>query len=217
MGYYETPGYAEAVAVSGSYAYIADNYAGLRVIDISTPSSPTEVGYYNTPDRAYGVAVSDAYAYVVDGYSGLCVIDISTPSSPTEAGYYDTPSWANAVAVSGAYAYVADWDVGLQIYENLLYGVEESNDIVFHLDLRIMQNPVRGNYIVLWFDLPQQDNIVLGLYNLLGQRVRTFSLNQLAPGEHTFRLPTSGFASGIYFLRLENGFTNQSIKLAIIE
>ena len=42
------PGVIFNVAVSGSYAYVADDDAGLRVIDVSTPASPIEVGF-STP------------------------------------------------------------------------------------------------------------------------------------------------------------------------
>jgi PKD repeat protein len=104
VGFYDTPAISYDVAVSGTYAYVADNSSGLRVIDISDPANPTEVGFYDTPGYANGVAVSGTYAYVADS-NGLRVIDISDPAHPTEVGYYDT-SAAN-VAVSGTYAYVA--------------------------------------------------------------------------------------------------------------
>jgi hypothetical protein len=42
------------VYVSGNYAYVADGYAGLRVIDVSNPSNPREVGYFDTPGYADG-------------------------------------------------------------------------------------------------------------------------------------------------------------------
>jgi hypothetical protein len=67
VGFYDTPGYARGVAVSGPYAYVADGGSGLRVIDVSDPAHPTEVGFYDTPGYAYGVAVSGPYAYVADG------------------------------------------------------------------------------------------------------------------------------------------------------
>jgi hypothetical protein len=64
---------------------------GLRIINISNPSSPTEVGSCDTPEEAWDVAVSGSYAYVADGLSGLRIINISNPSNPTEVGFYDTP------------------------------------------------------------------------------------------------------------------------------
>jgi hypothetical protein len=48
IGFYDTAGRAEGVAVSGSYAYVADGMAGLRVIDVSDPANLVEVGFYNT-------------------------------------------------------------------------------------------------------------------------------------------------------------------------
>ena len=114
VGYYDTPGAASDVAVSGNYAYVADHYS-MRIINISNPASPSEVGNYDTPGYASGVAVSGNYAYVVVQESGLRIINISNPASPSEVGYCDTPGYAFDVAVSGNYAYVADWDSGLRI------------------------------------------------------------------------------------------------------
>ena len=112
VGFYDTLGIARGVAVSGSYAYVADDTYGLRIIDISNPATPTEAGFYDTPGTAYGVAVSGSYAYVADGTSGLRILDVSNPAAPTEAGFYDTPGTARGVAVSGSYAYVADDSIG---------------------------------------------------------------------------------------------------------
>ena len=94
VGSYDTPGYAYGVAVAGSYAYVADEDAGLRVVDVSNPSAPFEVGSYDTPGYAYGVAVAGSYAYVADSDAGLRVVDVSNPASPFEVGSYDTPGYA---------------------------------------------------------------------------------------------------------------------------
>ena len=50
MGAYDTPDIAYSVAVSGGYAYVADGYSGLRVVDVSDPANPVETGFYDTPD-----------------------------------------------------------------------------------------------------------------------------------------------------------------------
>ena len=76
IGYYDTPGYALGVYVSGNYAYVADGYEGLRIIDISTPATPTEVGYYDTPGYALGVYVSGDYTYIADD-DGLYILDFA--------------------------------------------------------------------------------------------------------------------------------------------
>jgi len=104
------------VYVSGKYAYVADDDAGLKIIDISDPTSPTVVGSCSTPNIARGVYVSGKYAYVTNYVAGLQVIDISDPSSPTITGTCDTQS-ARGVYVSGEYAYIADGPEGLQVID----------------------------------------------------------------------------------------------------
>ena len=221
VGFCDTPGSAREVYVSGCYAYVADWDSGFCVIDISIPSNPLEVGSYNPPSNEYvtGVNVSDSYAYVtvrnIYGFSGLRIFDVSTPSNAQEVGYYETPGNPRSVYVSGSYAYVADGSCGLQIYENLLAGVESSEDKVSYTKFRLLQNPVMGDYIELELCLKEKDNAKLWLYNILGERVKTFLLNELS-GKHRVRLQTKGLASGIYFLRLEEERSNQVAKVIIV-
>jgi len=115
VGGVDTPGYATGVAISGSYAYVADDIAGLQVIDITDPASPQLVGGVDTLDHAEGVAISGNHAYVAGQRAGLQVIDITDPASPQRVGGVDTPGYAYGVAISGNHAYVADNGAGLQV------------------------------------------------------------------------------------------------------
>ena len=216
VGNYDTPGYAHGVAVADSYAYVADGEAGLRVVDISNPSNPVGVGSYNTPGVALNVTVAGSYAYVADNGLGFCVIDISNPSNPIEVGYYDTPGSDECIAVAGPYVYVAAKTAGLQIYENLLLGIDESPNKII-LPIRLLQNPVSGNYIELELSIKQRDGWEIGLYNLLGQKVKTFPIRGLSPGKYRIRLETRGLIGGVYFLRLQGKENQQSIRLTIIK
>jgi hypothetical protein len=105
------------VAVSGTYAYVADANSGLLVIDIANPASPQIVGSVDTPGHANGVAVSGTYAYIADYDRGLQVIDIANPQNPQIVGSVDTPDLARGVAVSGSYVYVADAYSGLVVID----------------------------------------------------------------------------------------------------
>jgi len=107
-------GIAKAVVVQGNHAYVAAGENGLRVINVSNKSNPTEVAHYDTPGDACDVTVSGNYAYVADGSSGVRIIDVSNPSSPIEVGAYIRRGFARSVAVQGNYAYVA--------YEGEAYG-----------------------------------------------------------------------------------------------
>jgi len=119
VGFYDTPGSAEGVAVLGDYVYVADGDAGLRIVDVSDPVHPAEVGFYDTPGYALGVAVLGDYAYVADVWMGLRIVDVSDPVHPAEVGFYNTPGSAYGVAVSRGYAYVADGNGGLVILRAL--------------------------------------------------------------------------------------------------
>ncbi len=45
------------IAVQDGYAYVAEGLEGLRVIDVSEPTSPVEAGFYATHNNVKGVEV----------------------------------------------------------------------------------------------------------------------------------------------------------------
>ncbi len=111
------PDEGHMVRISGNYAFVAADTAGLRVINISDPTDPYEVDSCDTPGEARDVFLLGDYAYVADGTAGLRIIDISTPSSPSEVGFFDTSGAdfentgdIHGVFVRGDYAYVASPD-----------------------------------------------------------------------------------------------------------
>jgi hypothetical protein len=116
VGFNDELGSPHDVVVSGSYAYIADSQNGLRVVDVSDPSTPNEVGGFEPlgSTSGNGVFFSAPYAYLADGL-GLLMLDLSNPSSPQEMGFYDSQGFAVKVHVSGDYAYVAGREGGLNI------------------------------------------------------------------------------------------------------
>jgi hypothetical protein len=52
-------------------------------IDVSAPTSPTEVGFFQTPGWAVGVAVVGNYAYVADNSGGLLILQFTGGETPT--------------------------------------------------------------------------------------------------------------------------------------
>ncbi|WP_322744730.1 cadherin domain-containing protein [Cuspidothrix issatschenkoi] len=85
VGNYDTSGCAVDVQVFGNYAYVADAYSGLQIIDISNPTTPTLKGSYYTSGWAWGVQVVGNYAYVANYDRGLTIINVSefTNQAPT--------------------------------------------------------------------------------------------------------------------------------------
>jgi hypothetical protein len=125
VGQFNTDALVKGVAVSGSYALVAEfgrwhvvggdsqwGDGGLQVVDISDPTNPQSISRYDHW-RAYDLAVSDRHAYLATE-TGVAVVDISTPTAPRSLGDYDTqlPGAIEGLAVQGNYAFVAasGWD-----------------------------------------------------------------------------------------------------------
>ena len=76
LGFYASRS-AEDVFVAGDYAYLAEGFDGLTVLDIRDPGSPLRVSACGDI-YAVGVAARERYAFVVDS-TGLNVIEILIP------------------------------------------------------------------------------------------------------------------------------------------
>jgi hypothetical protein len=141
LGGYDTDGWAVAVQVVGSLAYVADG-AGLQILEVSNPVAPLLRGGYRTSGYAYGVQVLRNLAYVADGSAGLQVIDVSDPAAPVQLGGYETSGVASSVQVEGNLAYVADGEWGLQLLR-LRLGVAQALAFDPPAPVTLAASPVR--------------------------------------------------------------------------
>ena len=153
IGSLNTAGDTFDIAVSGSYAYVADgSYA--RIIDISDVSNPTEVGSYAVGDSAHGVFISGNYLYVADSNAGLLILDVTDKTNPTlvdsiyyNAGVYSWQSDYDKVIVSGNYAYVTAYKY---FY---VFDVSDPSDIIHHGTFTCSSNcyefDLDGNYVYI--------------------------------------------------------------------
>ncbi len=86
LSFSETTGAAKDVKVVGGYAYVADDYHGLHIVDISDTSEPVDCGHITTPGESMGVDVDTGTAYIADGPEGLSVVDVVPPLVPVVRG-----------------------------------------------------------------------------------------------------------------------------------
>ncbi|MFC1975808.1 LVIVD repeat-containing protein [Chloroflexota bacterium] len=100
--------WVEAVIVAGNYAYLVTEF-GLHILDITNPTTPSQVGGYHHPyhNNMVNITIKDNYAYLSDWGNGLQIIDISNPTAPfrvkaniRQKDIYDT-------SIVGETAYVA--------------------------------------------------------------------------------------------------------------
>lgn len=114
LGELRTGANARGVKVLGNRAYMADGWAGLRVISVTDPAEPQLLGSADTPGEAQAVDAAGEFAYAADGSGGMRVIWVGAPTVPQEVGYSSVPADASDVAVAGYMAYVADKLAGLR-------------------------------------------------------------------------------------------------------
>jgi hypothetical protein len=205
------------IHVSGFYAYIADDNGWLHVIDISTPTSPFKIGSIRIPENVWDVYVSEPFAYLAADGRGLSVVDISTPSDPQQIGYYYSCGIGDisGVFAAGSFVYVAAYESGLQVYRNLLAdNIEEQKDaVVTQSKIRLIQNPVKGDFVEIRLVSPAQGRAEIILYNQIGQRLKTYRFNQLNLDENRLRIDAKGLPCGIYFLTLNGMPAGKVVKV----
>ncbi len=109
VGAYASPSPAH-LAVSGRYAYLG-SHDTLRILDVTTPATPTLVSEYPAALGEFTVAGNTLY-----GPPGLRVVDVSDPANPREVGFNDTVV-GQGVAVAEGYAYVAAGWHGLRVVD----------------------------------------------------------------------------------------------------
>eukprot|EP00659_Diplonema_papillatum_P004693 gene4693-7204_t len=113
-----TAGAVRGFVVAGSYAYIGDESGGLRILDVSNPSSMLLMG-----TLPFGVAhghdvalTSDPDIIIVSMHSlGIWKVNMSDVTLPVVVGTYVTPQDAVMSYVVGNYALVACDAAGLLV------------------------------------------------------------------------------------------------------
>lgn len=112
-----------ALSTMQDRVYVADDWAGLRIIDISNPFQPVELGRQPTQARATDVAVAGDLAYQADDSAGFRVVDASLPNTPLVRGVLATAEPARAIVLAGNLAY------GLTAHQVLVLAAANPDDL----------------------------------------------------------------------------------------
>ncbi len=88
LSVYRPPQYIPDFDIVGNRVYIADIEYGLRIVDVSQPSHPTEIGSYNRCGIIQGVRMSGSTAAINQNCS-IRLFDLSNINEPVMGGLYE--------------------------------------------------------------------------------------------------------------------------------
>lgn len=207
---------AQGVAIVDNYAIIADRLYGLAIIDISDPYDPEIVADYEMDDQAYDITIDGNYAYVQAGGEAV-IFDITDILDPFYVDTYNTPGSCSDIFIVDDLFYVSDMS-SLRILGNNLTGLTDgiiSTPSIFSLS-RNHPNPFNAT-TTFSYSLPEQSEVTLSIYNILGRRVSTLFDGNKQAGYHTVTWHADHNPSGVYFARLEIGDWSQNIKMVLLK
>jgi hypothetical protein len=98
--------YPNKCMFANDVVYMTAKEKGLVAIDVSNPSSPTELDIYDTDEVAWDVFVDGNTAYVGDQTGGVVILDVSNPSSITKTDEIRPGLDCRGVYVTGDYLYL---------------------------------------------------------------------------------------------------------------
>ncbi len=104
----ETPGSAMSTLIDGNLLYVADNFEGVRIYDVSNPWEPDLLSVVWDPNTAARkLALVDNILVVANGGYWLKTIDVTDPGHPTilYSGHYVDQYWILDVVINDGYAY----------------------------------------------------------------------------------------------------------------
>ena len=66
------------------------------------------------------------------------------------------------------------------------------------------------------FNIPKRENVVIEVYDLLGQKVKTLLDTELERGNHKIEFNAFGLSSGIYFYQMKTGGLTITKKMIVL-
>ncbi len=212
------------ILLDGNKAYVAVDYCGMEVLDISDTASISSLGWWNpwqcqsisnlwlgSPGHTNHLAFDAAkqLVFLASGQSELSVVDVSNPASPVLAGGYGSldngiGTWGMAldgdrvylVYITAFIPFGSNW-AGVKILE----WADNTNTVeadVF-LSKKVIPNPFSENFR-FEFELKMPTELKAELLDVQGRKVTEWPLKSYIEGKNT--LSWQGhIPAGIYFLR----------------
>jgi hypothetical protein len=109
---------AVQLTVKDGIAYVATGRGGLRIFDVSNPTSLLELGSFAPPLGVRAVDVVGNLAYIAGAGAGVLVVDVSDLHAPKQIGFFGTGENDTIdIALRDNLLYAATGPGGLQVFD----------------------------------------------------------------------------------------------------
>jgi len=218
-------------------------YGGGIYLDLSDPAITNSIMYGNNApygpeiylDRSSEPAIT--YSDIMGGWDGVGNIDSDPFFRDPGAGDYHLMATAcgdlqDSPCIDAGDPDIIDsllsceWGIGESRSDMGAYGGADS----VMTAIADLPNSLPGNFALLrnypnpfnpattvTVELPDDADISLGIYNILGEEVANLYQGYLRAGNHKFEWNASSFNSGVYYARLEDEGRSKSIKMILLK
>lgn len=223
------------IVLRDSLAYVAVDYCGLEILNISDPSNIELVGWWNpygcptnnwftSPVHSNELVLDEScdVVFLSTGKSDMMAIDVSNPAFPDSIDSYGTVdnnmgTWGINRYQDQVYLSYVCVPFGIPFYSNwtgvkILSYTNCTNDLneIETVEFSVFPNPAE-DFIIISFRSQESKEIELELKNLTGQMVR--KINQQSCESCT--VSVQDLPSGIYFLSIGLEGSRKTVKIIV--
>jgi len=98
------------ICIDSGRAYVANEQAGLKILDVSDPRKPTTLGSIDSSVGPYttSVVARDSFAYIEWYRPKFRAVDVTNPSNPVSAGACELFGWPEDMVLRDSFVYIAE-------------------------------------------------------------------------------------------------------------
>jgi len=209
------------IAFEGHYAYVAYYEGGVQIIDIANPEHPSVVGStggsYVTAIAASGNTLAFYQRPLNYLQAMIYIMDISDPVHPQYVGHYSIIEEMSDMEIYGSYLLTVSPNKFAVYQVDALSGVQSPEITPYEFNLYpCYPNPFNST-LVIPFTISVQKEVIINIYNILGQEVQEFALPPQLPGMHRVVWNSGSCASGIYIVRLMSDGKELNQKVVLLK
>jgi photosystem II stability/assembly factor-like uncharacterized protein len=213
-----------ALAVNSKATIFAGHYAitgsvGINGLSRSTDNGETWIDLALSGDYIFSISINSSDDIYVGTNSGVFK-SIDDGASWIDINNELPPGSAYSITVDDyGYLYVALSNLG--VYKSTVPTtevIELSNEENLPNTYKLYgnyPNPFNATTIFKYY-LPVQSDVILDIYNIMGQLVETLVGSNQSPGHYTINWNAENISSGVYFYRLYTGNFQQTRKCLIL-